>query len=296
MEQNGHNLKLAPHFFEYEGQSNYNEVDHGVYHFILTKVIEIANCGGIGREYKDCKYPMKGFPFFEAMYAMDIVKKNTLVFIKTLAHRGMVLPILAFAILPRKTKLGVINQSLEAYKRIGDYSMMGIYLKHRYYSPCPKALWSFVNTFLTEIGIRKDLAEGVGKIVATMIEYDDAYRYRFEDAMSEFTYEEWYRNPRKSALKFANIFEERDKQVGEKFVKLAKLLRFIFIIPSIKKAFRKALTVCNFKDLQLDDADRYHCHLRTGYNFFGMEDEERINKWVEIHNGKIPEQILIKTV
>lgn len=290
----GTNLKLAPHFFENNGSSNFQENDQGAYHFILEKVVAPAQ-GGILRYYKDCKYPVKNFPFFEAMYAMDVVKKYTMTFINTFAMKEMILPMLGYVILPNKYKLRIITTALESYQKIADYSMKGIYLKKRYYDTCSLAIWEFAKMFITSFGIKEELANGIGKILATLIYYDDAYRYRFEDAMTDFNQDEWVKNPRKALLKFAKIFEQRDKQVGFKFLSIVKICRFIFIVPSIKKAFIQAMVLTKFSDFQLDEGDTYHCYLRTGYDFFGLTDEERISLWHHIHGQNIPEQIFIKT-
>lgn len=308
---NGNKVQLPPFVFENEsGNTIFKDNPTPVWHFILTKVSAPPE-GGIFRHHKDCKYPAKGLPFFEAIMAMDLVKKYTMSVVYPLASKDMILPLLAFALIRRKKKLRMGQLILERYAIFANHCFRGVYLKPRYYGRCPKAIRQFVAVFLREIGINEensvelkelgmkklgnhiDLAENIGKVVASFIEYDDAYRYRLEDALSEFTKEEIYKNPRKAMKKFAQIFRERDKQVGFKFISFAKLFGLAFLFPSIKRAFRKALDSIDFADLQLDDADRYYCHLRTGYNFFGLTDQERIDKWYEIHDGNIPDQIEI---
>jgi len=81
--------------------------------------------------------------------------------------------------------------------------------------------------------------------------------------------------------------------VGFKFTAIARILGFALRIPVIKRSFKDALMSIRFADLQLDAADRYFCHLRTGYDFFGMSDAERIDLWYEIHDGDIPPQVQI---
>ncbi len=286
----GKNLKLGGEFFEHGGVSNLTRQAHAFYDFILERV-DVLPQGGFRRYYAGCKFPKKGFPFEEAMVAMDISKKYTMAFAMTLASKDLVIPVLSLFLLRKKTRTRIFERAIKRFVMLSNYTMAGIYLLPRFYGECPSAIWNFVSIFLREIGIERVLADNVGKIFATIIEYDDAYRYRLEDIVSEFTREEILKNPRKALDKLIRIVQERDKQVGEKFVAFAKILKFALLLPSVKRSFKWALRLTEFKDLQYDVNDKYHCYLRTGYNYFGMTDQQRIDKWIEMHEGNVPPQI-----
>lgn len=284
------NLKPPAEWFELDGRGTFTQEPTPAWHFLLDR-IESPQEGGIFKYYHGCHYPNKGFPFGEAMPLIDVSKKYLMFVALTFSTKEMLLPIITFGLLPKKIKIKAIQKGLDRFVILADYLMCGIYLKPRYRMKFALAIEMLFSTFLINIGISESTAKSIGKIIGTIFEYDDAYRYRVEDAFTMMTREEMIANPRKAMIKLAQIFAERDIQSHYKMIAVVKLAGYAFWLPWIGNAFKEAVRTVPFQDLQLDDADTYHCHLRTGYNFFGMKDEERIEKWYEMHPEGIPIQV-----
>ena len=243
--------------------------------------IDIPAEGGIYRYYKGLRYPIKGFPFNEAINAIDLVKAYTMTLVHSLAQKELKWSILGFAVLRWKNKVKVLQNILDRYVVFADRvfnhvkftdKLEGtIYLKYKYYSKFSKALWFVVAEFLRQIGIEYNTSERVGEIVATLFEYDDAYRYRVEDLLSNTTKYEFRYHSRRELKRLAEINEEREtnKGVAKKFNDGIKILRLALLLPKVKIAFRWCLFSSPFNDLQYDKADEYHVLQYAGYNFLG---------------------------
>lgn len=258
--------------------------------FIFEKCI-ISEEGGVFQKFKGCKYLRKGFPFDEASYACDIVKKYTMNFIGTLAEPELILSYLAFLILPWKMKCRIINRALMRYTKFANSILAPIYLKPDYVGHFSRNIFVLCSQFLIGIGISPVKAQRTAKVLATLLENDDAYRYRIEDILSEVTKEELQFSPMRAFKKIAGIIEVRDKQVAHKFLGMLKLMRFFFLSFHVRKAWKKALENTNYSMLQMDDADRYHTLLRGGYDYGGLNEDERKKKWWDIHDGDCPPQV-----
>jgi len=240
--------------------------------------------GGMFSYYYGAVYPRKGHPYPEAIYANNIVKRLFLTLVMPLADKAIILPALGFLLVPFKYKIRLIEKQLLHFSRFALYVLRPHLLQKIFYNNCSREVWDFTERFLTQLGVSKDIAHNTGEIIATLLEYDDAYRYRFEDMMTE-TNPKALQNPRKELTKLIRLFHERDNisevSAGGKFIALAKILSFILLVPRVKKAFLYAVNQSSFQNLQLDDIDRFYCINRIDYKYFGYEITERLIKYVE---------------
>lgn len=270
------------------------------YKFPVYDRTEYPPEGGIYVYYKGMPYPRKGFPFPEGIFANDMMKRISLTMIRSIGTKEMLLPILGMAVLPWKIKIRIVNNFLFQYLRISQWIHSACYLKEdRYSNPC-RSIRQLVRVFLVEAGIKADIADSAAKVFATIIEYDDAYRYRIEDIFSETSKTALYEQPIREIHRLVKIFIEREQY--ENVQKTVNAINFMVTIallhPRIRKAFKKAvsnLTPDQFKWLQLDNADRYHVLLRGDYKFTGRTFEQRKKIFVDFHthskccNGKVRE-------
>ena len=229
----------------------------------------------------------------QAALANNIVKRQTMMIVLSLANKDMALPILGFLILPYKTKLKIITRFLENYTRNADYIMEQVYLKDRFMTPCAQEIKKILTATLTNSGINSILSEKTARVFSHMIEYDDAYRYRIEDIASE-TRAMWIKDkPRQEIKRLLRIHSEREivhkENLRRKFRAFGNMLSLLMLFsPKIKKAFTDSLCPDTFKYLQFDEADRYHCLLRDDYQFEGRPLADRVAEYEKLHNGKYP--------
>jgi hypothetical protein len=237
-------------------------------------------------------YPIKGFPTPEIVGATNFAKRALIGQIRFFANNWTVL--LGLIFLPFKRKLKIFENWLWEYRELSWIALKPFLMQDSYYSIPSKAIKRFVEVFLNELGIKEDLFP---KIFAHLIEFDTAYRYRIEDIASEANFKDLYNNPRKELKRLFNIFTQREtlrSSLRNKFRYIVSILSIVLLSRKIKKAFRMALLSINFKDICLDEADRYHVLRMNGYQFLGRSIEDRIEEFIKLHNGTPPQTIRVQ--
>lgn len=294
-------LQLDPAFFKWNRikQSVPTDPNARVLRYInVFERITVPEDGGILRHYAGLKYPRKGFPFPEAINAIDIVKAYTMSVLYTVGQKELKWSILGFVFLSWKKKLKIIENALNRYiifsdrvmnvVRFRDGTVGPIYLQKQYYSNFARELWKLIANFLIELGINESTADRVGEIIATLFEYDDAYRYRMEDIMSETDKWTLRTQPRAELKRLGAIMIKRDHIVGNKFDLGIKVLRMVLLSGKIRQALRMAIFMSDFKNLQYDDIDR-HCVLQYAeYDFMGTTEKEREAEFLRIYGDNLP--------
>jgi hypothetical protein len=266
--------------------------------FHIFERVEYPEEGGILVYYKGLPYPKKGFPYPEALHAVDVMKRLSLVFVNTLAMKEMILPILGLAILPWKMKMRVLERALHEFNRPIEWFMQGHFIKDERHAPSARALKKFARSFLMNLGIREDVARYTARNIATVVEYDDAYRYRLEDVMSE-TRDRWMiSDPKREVQKLIRIFAERETadNVKRTFKSFSRIASIILFIPKVRKALVQAVREAGIQRMAMDEADRYHTLLRGDYNYGGKTMDERREIFKARHpDGIYPPQIQIES-
>lgn len=258
---------------------------------IFTGKITIPPEGGMNLWFKGVPFPKKGFHFPQAAMSINIVKKNTMMIVIGAAQKNLLLAGIGFALTSFKRKISVLETFLKHYNRNANYLLDRIYLKDQYMTPCSQQIKKFLECFLFGIGIDMEVAHNTGKIFAHLIEHDDAYRYRVEDIFSETSEVALRLDPANEINRLLTVYalrQHNSKEMIEKFGSFGTLLSFALMSNRIKEAFINAIMAVNFKHLQLDEADHYHCLTRDDYDFFGKPIAERVAEYEGIHKGEYP--------
>ena len=167
-----------------------------------------------------------------------------------------------------------IRNFLFQFKRFADYLYHFHYLHTRYYNDCSRELHQFVFSLVGRMRFGFELSYGFARIPATLLEYENGYRYRVEDLFSASSKEQLLANPRKELRRIRKIYQERELLKGEgieqSFIMVFRLLNLLLLIPKFKKAFKFALVDSEFKNFQLDEIETYWANRFTEYNFGGM--------------------------
>jgi hypothetical protein len=252
--------------------------------------------GGILMKYKDVPYLRQGFVFPEALDNVNNLKKLTVFFLALLKGKGI------------KERIG---NGLAHYCWIAEWmfywynpntqKLSTIYLAENRYRQSVRELIKLINNFIDNLGIKVEAPEigkrDFGRAIGTMLEYDNAYHWRMEDIFTETTKELLIKNPRKELTRLLAIYKQREKQgIDFKAEQVVKLLRFILLIPSVKKAFRKAVQSVDISKMATTNApagsdkpsDRYFQMIYSGYDFEGKPLEERLKIWLDMSGGTAP--------
>jgi hypothetical protein len=192
--------------------------------------------------------------------------------------------------LPWKQKLKIFNTWAYNYNQVADRVLRPYYLKVNRMTSLGQEIYGILISLFTELGVGKGKIEPTSRILATIIDFDTAYRYRIEDLMSETSKEQMLKRPIREIRRLLKILQDRDSrpELNSKFSAIGLALAAILLIPRFRKAFKKAMGNCTFSNLQLDAADRYHVLALDGYKFLGRSIEDRWAEYVRMHNGNPP--------
>jgi len=252
---------------------------------------------GILMKYQGVEYPRQGFVFPEAMDNVNNLKRVTVLLLSLVKGNG------------NGFLKGRIGAFLAHYCRVAEWlfqwydpnsqKVRKIFLKEHRYRQSVRQLIRFINLFIQELGIKVCEFKGAGekdfgKVVGTMIEYDNAYHWTLEDLASEINPAELYNHPRKEILRIFEIYKQREKrQPVEKVGSLVSLITCLLYLPSVRKAFRASLKQIDLEKMKMTPNDRYYTMNYGGYEFEGKTIEERQKIWMEMNKGTPPIRIMI---
>jgi len=242
----------------------------------LLDHFEYPASGGILIHIVDAKFPKKGFPFPEAIWSINLAKKffiSTLKILTLPAMRGWFIA----ALLPFKVKVTLLRDVLIEYNRLATGAISPFVLKRQFMTPSSNELEALVYRVLMGLGLDDFTAMQTAQIVGTVIEYDDAYRFRLQDVMDETTKELLIKNPRKEIKRLIGILIERDSanHVKDKMNKVSRLLNLFLLSGRARKAVINGILGANIERLQTDEADRYWMSMRQDYDYGGTKFEDR---------------------
>ena len=113
-------------------------------------------------------------------------------------------------------------------------------LKDWHLSVFSRELHYCIFNFLLGLGLTEQSSDRFAEIFVHLIEYDNAYRFRLVDLISELTKEE-LANPRQAILKLIRIAQDRDGGLSDKYTVIAKVVSFGLYVPKIRRAFNKMI-------------------------------------------------------
>lgn len=250
--------------------------------------VEYPDEGGIYVYLKDVLHPTKGFPTPEAVAANNIMKRIFISQIRLLSKNKL----FAISLLSIKR----FSRWLREYTNMAETVLSPYVLEEKRYSNPNREIYKLLNVFLLELGIEHDLAFNFPLFFTTMLEYDDAYRYRIEDLATVTSIDDLIKHPRREFKKILKTLAERDNRphMLERFKAISLLLSLVLYIPFIRRAYTKALNSIDFTKIQMDEADRYHTLRMMGYKFGGRPIEDRLREFIGLHKGVAPQSFTIK--
>jgi hypothetical protein len=212
----------------------------------------------------------------ESIFAINLVKR-IIVEGARLALRVEFIPgLFLIALKTKKRRIATMEALVQAYNEICYKVVSPFILKPEYMIPCPAEVRSILTSFMCNIGVGKGTAKRFGAIFSHIIEYDNAYRFRLLDLMSETTKEKLAERPIRELRRLALLSKDRDaKSVTWKFQKIAYIICIGLLVPSIRRAFKKSILESDFEKLQYDEVDRYWTAMRSDYKWWGQEADER---------------------
>lgn len=281
-----------PKVFKYGDSSALTQVKNTMPVYLIER-IEYPEAGGLRVYHEGHLQPTKGFVFPEAMQAINSVKAIVLSYLQ-IAKIWMMWPTVALiVIVPWKWKIKTLNTVIEKSIRSLQFLVNPYLLKEQYYTEVTREFRRLITSILLSIGITENSTYVVADIVGAIIEYDNAYRYRLQDIMSEGRQGHMIDNPRKELQRIIEIGEDREKTIKGKYRLAYQCIGILLLSKRIKKVVSHAFAKANYHDFKLDEIDRYHTLLRNDYDFEGKTFEDRRDEYVKQHKGVYPQMYLV---
>lgn len=238
------------------------------------EVIGISTNEVIQLQIKDAMATWAVYASNQIMAKTNAIKSLFIESIKLLTRKQFILGTL-FTIARKKERLKLIQTFNRQAFRIASVSDEPYYLKEWHLTQVSRELHWCIFVFLTKLDIPEPDADRFAEIFVHLLEYDNAYRFRFQDIMTETTKDE-LKTPRKAILRLIGVYKDRDlAQVSDKIIRLAKLLSYAMYIPKVKHAFLEVVEGMNLENLQYQEADIYWLCTANVYKVMGMTNEER---------------------
>lgn len=234
--------------------------------YLIEKMEAVENFG-MCIYYVNVPYVKKGFVFPEAMVALNQIKK--IIFYASY-YLKKPLFILGVIVTPKNRLLDTFNAIFNKIFFDG--------IKNRSFSidekwMCRSAYYfaKFVENVLVDVGIRPSTAQEFAFNLAQIFEYDDAYRHRFQDIMTELNVKAFKKNPTKELQRLVEVFKSRTLD-GVYTSKKHIIDLIIFSSFLLRKQFRQHADL--LKKCERDQADWYWACIRNDNYLYDGKSKE----------------------
>ena len=222
--------------------------------------VEFPEKGGIVTYMGDMPHPYKGFPFFEFVDKVDILKKISRSVLSGLYHQLKRKKLLLVTLLPA---IWLVKPLMRMYLYVMYRQIDRFKVKREMYSDAVREIYrAFTGTTEFHQMFRDTLC--------MILEMDNAYRYRFQDIIVELDKSALLRNPRKELIRLLKILAEREKTQDIKDTWfLLKLVVNLYLVSDkeLRDFLKNALFGLNLYDVELKIEDKLFAAGRKDYTF-----------------------------
>lgn len=238
--------------------------------------------------YHGVPYPSKTVAPPQAISAVNGVKRLFLSSLRLVTSKQAIVPILSLFLMGRKRRGILLTNALKGFNDTSNMIVSPFRLVDGSYCKLVKELRAFIDELLVSFGVDREVAHETSEYIGMMFEYDNAYRYRIQDVLNEADPDRLVRDFPTEAKRLILLQESREvigKEYGVtgKFQSGVRALNYLWYVPSLKKALKRAIGFMRFENVQLDASDIYHTLLYNDYNTMGRTLPERFQVYAQIH-------------
>jgi hypothetical protein len=224
--------------------------------------IDFPKEGGIFTYFEGIDLPVKGYADGETVERVDEAKKMAMTMLWGLFRMSKIKFLL---LLIFKRQIEELGESLiiSFWEYIHKYRPK----ENRYCKTVREILLLFETTdYDVE---NKVLWHRIKDNICMVLEYDDAYRYRFQDIVEELNKEDFAKNPIKEMKRLFNIIAEREDSdvMRNKWKMISSYVFLLRLKPFFFKKLVEIVSLMELKEVKMDEADRYHAKLKVSYDF-----------------------------
>lgn len=259
-------------------------------------ILEVNTKETISLTIRDCLFVWEVFAPPEAVFASNAIKSMFIESLKFLKRKQFILGVLYTITRTKEMEEMIFSFNKQAFRILSPYI-----LKHQHLTQVSQEAHWCIFALLMELGISEMEADKFAEIFVHILEYDNAYRFRFMDIMGAMTKED-FKKPRKALRKLRKLSidregeldgaNKRDEKIVAKKDKLIHMIVLLTYIPKFKKALVKITRDMNLKNLQPKEGDIYwFCTPQYRYQFMGLSNDER-KEYREKRGWTYPESML----
>ena len=234
----------------------------------LVKV-EFPEEGGVLTYMTGHDYPYRGFPYFEFVEKIDLIKKisrGTLSGLyHSIKHRNKLRLLLMFPLIFMAKDL--ILTSVRTFHKLIDRFR----IKRTRYSTAMRELYRAFDTPRANEDLRTlELRLMLKDIVCTVLEFDNAYRYRFQDVIISLDKVALKRNTIRELTRLLDVMSSREnsQEVRDTWRLGRMAIQFYLRFDrKMQRMIRDILLELNLGKVELAIEDKHFAGLRKDYNF-----------------------------
>lgn len=246
---------------------------------VITKVL-LPPEGGVYTCFDELEHPIKGFCYGETVETVDEVKKTMMSFLTGFfeSMTKSTVKTIIFAILFRKQFELMARRFVVQL----DYRMRRVLQKPERYCIMAREFYRVFNKMAIWYPEYEKEINSFRNIWCMTMEYDDAYRYTFQDVLVEFDKDAAREDIVKEIKKILDLTLERDDRgLFIKFTQIRKLLFLVNYDKNIKQMLTRFFLELDLNKLQMDEGDLQHAKFKPGYNWTHEENYQKTNNKVE---------------
>jgi len=222
--------------------------------------------GGVMTHFDGLEHPAKGFCYGETVETVDEVKKTVMSFLTGFYDglRESKIKMVLFVLLFRKQFIKIFITLIEKL----DYRMRRVRQKPEMYCICAREVYRAFNLMMIWYPDWKSIVECIRNIICMVLEYDDAYRYPFQDVVPELDKDACRKDVIGEIKRLLDIEVKWDHRSSAlKFKRIEKLIFLLKFNKKLKEAVKRFLLELDLDKIKMDEDDRFHAKFKWGYNW-----------------------------
>lgn len=235
--------------------------------------VEFPDEGGVLTYMENHEQPYKGFPFFEFVDKIDVIKKTQRAVLSSLYHSLKARPWWQLAgLICVPWLFGDILRSFiyTFYRSVDRFKIKPL----RYSTAIRELHRAFSVEWHDENPKSRETRLMIRDIMCMLLEFDNAYRFRFQDVVVELDKAALEKNPGKELTRLFKVLSSREthQEVKDTW----KLVLYFFpLYLRLNGDFRKSvvgvLTKLDLEKVALAVEDKHYCDKRKDYQFAHKE-------------------------
>lgn len=250
--------------------------------------------GGIFTKYYGCNYFFKGYPNSGVIREISVAKKALKYGFRLVEDKGMrfFLGFMAFFFFffSKKLKAKIILSLADYILSVSYHNLEEFVLLPIKYCVSVKEFGRAITDLFNKHKKNEDIYERIRRvielgrnIVCMILEYDYAYKARWQDVFQYIDKGNVKKNVKKEVLRILRIMIDREvkPEVGVngmvyKWNNIISVLKVCFLFRPVRNITKELLLDIDFDKIKPDEADFYYVCDRDDYNYSGLNRDERM--------------------